>query len=446
MYLISSLLITLNYYIEVSLSPETTLRLKMKNMISIAVKIIKAILIISGIVFLAINGLKIIKSRKDIEPNNMYSFAELTKGKIENIVSCSGTLKAVGTVAIGTQVSGTISRIFVDYNDMVKKGGILANLDTALFESSVTEAEAGIMKATANFDQADANFRRNKLLYDKKLISEQEFLPFKTNLKISEASVLSAKAALKKAKTNFKNAYIRSPIDGTVIERNIEAGQTVAASLSTPTLFIIAEDLSQMQIEADVDESDIGLIQENQQVRFTVQAWPDKAFFGHVSQIRLNPITIQNVVNYTVVVTTTNDKNLLLPGMTATVDFVVQKNENVLLVPNAALKLKLRKEMATALQKSPKSAPGLQKGKKPLRSRKMKRLLYLDDQGILKETLVKAGITDGQLTEIQPAEKSPAREGMKIIIGLKRPQAGSKQNKSIFSKRPKGGGSMRKVL
>ncbi|WP_203544947.1 efflux RND transporter periplasmic adaptor subunit [Desulfovibrio sp. JC010] len=280
---------------------------------------------------------------------------------MENTISCTGTIQAVGTVEVGTQVSGTIKKVLVDYNDRVEKGQILAELDLDLFQASVDTAKADILKAEALHKKAmavdtseDSVFKAEELYrkikggrkQDTPLaqighLSPKELLAYETEKKTTKAQLLSARAALMSAETNLKNAQIKSPIDGVILERNIEVGQTVAANYSTPTLFIIAEDLSDMEIEANVDESDIGLVKKGQQVRFTVQSYPDAVFNGTVSRIQLNPTETSDVVTYTVIVDAPNKEGKLLPGMTATADFLVEKATNELVVPSAALSFKL---------------------------------------------------------------------------------------------------------
>lgn len=318
----------------------------------------------------------------------------VTQGDLEILVSSTGTLAAVGTVDVGTQVSGTIDQVLVDYNDHVKQGQVLAVLDPALFEASVAEAEAGMMEARARLSQAQAELNRNKPLYQSGNLSAQEYLDLETTVVLNQAGVLSAEATLKRAKTNLENAQIRSPITGTVMTRNIEKGQTVAASYSTPTLFVIAEDLSRMQIEASVDESDIGQIREKQNVRFTVQAYLDETFTGVVSQIRLNPTTVSNVVTYTVMVDAENPKGLLLPGMTATLDFIVAQVKNALLVPNAALRY------------VPEVGPGT--NDKP-------GVYVLPSQGPMKRVSLVPGLSDGTLTAVMSHEGLEA--SMVVVTG-----------------------------
>jgi len=268
----------------------------------------------------------------------VWKLATVQRGTLESTISSTGTLAALETVEVGTQISGTIKELLVDYNSPVKKGQILARLDPALYQAAQREAEAGVAQARATLGEAEENFQRDQPLFAKGYLSAQEFAPTRTAVATARAGLASAEGALLRARTNLAYTVIRSPIDGKVIKRSVEAGQTVAASLNTPTLFIIARDLEQMQIEVNVDESDIGQIREGQAVRFTVQSWPEEKFTGSVTQIRLQPTTISNVVNYSVMVQAANPKGLLLPGMTATVDFIVSRVENALLVPNAALR------------------------------------------------------------------------------------------------------------
>ena len=266
---------------------------------------------IGGILYLRHNG----KAN-----DTSFQFVEVTRSNLETSISCTGTLNAVGTVEVGTQVSGTIAHLFVDYNDHVQKGQMLAKLDTTVLKAAVVEADADLAQAQAQFEQAVADYDRNLPLKEKGYLSEAELLPLQTTLKTRQAALESSRAKLKRARQNLEYAYIRSPISGTVIQRNIEQGQTVAASLSAPTLFVIAEDLSKMEIHTLVDESDIGVIEVGQPVRFVVPTYYDKSFEGTVRQVRLQPDVVQNVVNYTVIVDAANNDNLLLPGMTATVN------------------------------------------------------------------------------------------------------------------------------
>ena len=353
-----------------------------------------------------------------------FQFAALGRATIENLVSSTGTLSAVGTVEVGSQVSGTIEKVLADYNDKVKKGQILAVVDTSLLTASVNEAKANLAKAQAQFNQSQTEYQRNEKLFKEGYISEMTYLAKKTDVETTAAAVQSAEIALKRARTNLKYAEIRSPITGTVIERSIEAGQTIAASMNAPTLFTIAEDLSHMQIEAAVDESDIGQIKEGMAARFTVQAHSEETFIGAVKQIRLQPATVENVVTYTVLVDALNEKGLLLPGMTATVDFIVEERQNALALPNSALKVQISQEtLAAAQQKqgasSSQNANGTQRpaGENPPNGgAKMSRVFYLDDAGKLDVAHFVAGMSDGTVTEI--LESRELKDGIRVITGV----------------------------
>ncbi len=376
-------------------------------MIKAFLALVKWVLIIAGIVYLVSLGSDIFQSRPDrvSQARDRFKTGVITRGNLENLVSSTGTLAAVGTVSVGTQVSGTIEQVLADYNDEVTKEQVLARLDQALFQASVMEAKARVIQARASLAKARAEYDRNRPLMEQGHLSAQEFLIMETEYKTAQGVLMAAQGVLKRARVNLDNTIIRSPINGKVIERSIEAGQTVAASYSTPTLFVIAEDLSKMQIEADVDESDIGLIREDQEVRFTVQTFPDRKFGGRVSQIRLNPVVVSNVVTYTVVVAAPNDQGVLLPGMTATVDFVLDRVEDVLLAPAPALNFK----------------PGGGNGPDALSG---SALFVQDDSGQPRRVGVTPGISNGTLTEIKG---QGVEAGMVVLVGIKVAKAESKK-------------------
>lgn len=396
-----------------------------------------------GIAALAVIGGVLLNSGRG-SARGQFQFAEITRGDLESTISSSGALSPVTTVQVGTQVSGTIDRIYADFNDQVKKGQLVAVLDTLLLKVAVLDARAALERTEAQLEEALANYNRNKQLFEDQLISEAEFLPFQIALKIQQAALKSAQAALQRAERNLQYAYIYSPINGTVIQRNVEAGQTVAASLSAPTLFEIAEDLSKMEILAEVDESDIGLIKEGQPVRFDVQAYPDKQFQGTVRQIRLKPETVSNVVIYTVVVNAANDENLLLPGMTATIDFVIEQKKDVLLIPNAALRFQASEKMlAEFRERRQKELAALPDSVREQRTGQMgggrgsanrqggnnrpasdfKQVWYLDDSGQPAMEPVRIGMSDGTNTEILRSRN--LKEGTKVIISASQEGAAS---------------------
>ena len=405
----------------------------MKKMIMLG---LLAIFATSGAVLL---GQHASSSKQETE----FTFEMLTKGNLENLVSSTGTLSAVGTVEIGSQTSGTLQKVLVDYNDHVKKGQLLAVVDTTLLEASVREAEASLAKTQAELAQAQTEFQRKQKLFQEGYLSELDFLTVKTKVETATASTKSAKAVVTRNQTNLQYAEIRSPINGTVIQRSVEAGQTIAASLNAPTLFSIAEDLANMQIEASVDESDIGQIRENMRVRFTVHTYPDKTFTGVVRQIRLQPTTVQDVVNYTVVVAAANAEGLLLPGMTATVDFVVEERQDVLLIPNTALFFQPSQEVLAAMKNqqsgTSRRADGAQAAKGASREAnaetKLTRVFYLDEAGQPQMTHFLPGTSDGQMTEI--LESRQLQEGLRVITGVSSAKTASAQ-KSLLSNRNAG--------
>src|SRR5688572_4770807 len=317
----------------------------------------KARVLIAAIPLLAIPALWVYRSADGSE-GPAYRLAAVERGNIEATVSATGTLGAVTTVQVGTQVSGQISAIFVDFNDRVKKGQLIARIDPTLQQQAVRDAQAGVERVRAELDQAERDHERNRQLFERKVITESEFSAVQYQLAIANASVKSAQVTLDRARQNLSYTSIYAPIDGIVVERNVDVGQTVAASLSAPQLFLIANNLSRMQILASVDESDIGLIKDGQEVRFSVQAYPDENFRGTVRQVRLQSVTQENVVNYTAVVEVDNSSGKLLPGMTATVDFLTGSAKNVLLVPNAALRVRPRQEMLGAVRGQMETARG----------------------------------------------------------------------------------------
>lgn len=279
-----------------------------------------------------------------------YNFAKIEQKDILNMVSATGTLSARELVEVGTQVSGVIAEVYKDFNHPVEVGEMVALIDTSVLDAQVKSSEADLLRHQATFKRAQIEYERFKPLHDKGFLSGNDFLPYEIARQTAQANVLSAEASLERVKRNRAFAEIRAPISGVIINRNVERGQTVAASFNTPRLFIIAEDLALMEILANVDESDIGQIKKDQEARFTVAAYPEQNFVGNVVEIRLQPTVIQNVVNYTVVVETENPRNLLLPGMTATLDFVVDEVKDALAVPASALNLKMSDEMLAVMQ------------------------------------------------------------------------------------------------
>ena len=390
----------------------------------------KKIIIIMSIISVLILAVFLIRPLFKSDNGIGFELIEIKKGELENIVTSTGTLSALETVEVGSQVSGIVRSLNVDFNDSVKKGQVLAVLDKTLFELSVRDAEAKVSQARASLAQATAEVKRNQSLFDKGHISEMEFLILKTTAQTAEAGLQIARASLNKARTNLEYTVIRSPIDGTVIERTVDAGQTIAASFQAPKLFIIAEDLTRMQIEAQVDESDIGQIKKNQEVRFTVLAYSEKTFNGTVRQIRLQPETVQNVVNYTVIVDAPNNEGLLLPGMTATVDFVVENVSDVLLVPNKALTYTPpEKMMMEIFQKQMKKRQGQGPGSFKM-SEDFARVFSLNADNELVMLVIRKGVTDGINTELKAVIRGELPEGAMVITGIEKIKKNTKKTEA----------------
>lgn len=363
---------------------------------------------------------------------DQYTYTQITRGTISQTITATGTLQAVTTVDVGTQVSGKITKLYVDFNSHVKKGQLLAVIDTTNLITQVNDGRSNLEKAKAALHQAQVTHEKNKVLYQKNYISELDFLTSQTNVESATADMKAAQSALDRAITNLGYAYIYAPISGVIQNRAVEAGQTVAASLSAPTLFTIAEDLEQMEILANIDESDIGQIALGQKVDFTVQAYSDKKFWGTVIQKRINSAVVSNVVNYTVVVQAENKDNFLLPGMTATMDFFIQQKDSILIVPNAALRFTPTDEQLAEYTKEQAkqnggkadtlrrgtggmgNRPGGTGGSKP--KSQFGKLWYQDQNGKLNMSPVVLGITDGKNTEIVRGRN--VKEGMNVISGI----------------------------
>lgn len=418
-------------------------------------KILLAVLVL-GVVIVA--GRSIFS--KD-ETGGGYVFTEVVRTNLSATVSSTGTLSALETVEVGTQVSGQVAQVLVDYNDRVEKGQLLAMIDTEALDAALQNAQAGVNHAQAGYAQAqaqlaEANARladarttlnRNAPLAKNGYLSQSEFQPMETAVQTAEASVRSAQASMRsaeaqvqqaqaqvaQARKNRNNAEIRAPISGIIVERSVDAGQTVAASFNTPTLFVLAENLEQMQILTDVDESDIGQIHTGQAVTFNVPAFPDEQYQGIVREVRLQPTTEQNVVTYTVVVDARNKDGHLLPGMTATVDFVTGEQKNALAVSTSAVQLKATKAMLAQLTESPTGPirPAAAAGTRRVMPTGAQRpavagmrpggatatLWYQDNEGKLHTLQVRTGLNTGALTAIEPVGEAASliKPGFRVI-------------------------------
>ena len=346
-------------------------------------------------------------------PDQQYRLHALEKGDISLVVSANGTLNPVSLVNVGTQVSGTVKKLYVDFNSKVRKGQVLLELDDALLSAQKKQSMANVQSAEASLELAVANEARMRDLFAQEYVSRQELDTAIQIRKSAEAQLQQAQAAVEKDRANLAYSVIRSPVSGVVVDRSVDVGQTVAASLQTPTLFKIAQDLSKMQIHASFAEADIGSIRIGQTAHFTVDAFPGRRFQGNVMQVRLNPTIQQNVVTYDVVVNVDNPEHILLPGMTAYVNITVAERKDVLLAPNAALRFK----PANADIKKPRvESPGSAKKKDTPQPRQgvFPGKVYVLAQGGLESVNLSLGITDNRNTEIIDGEVS---EGTLVIVG-----------------------------
>jgi HlyD family secretion protein len=399
-----------------------------------------------------LTGVLWVRHHADASTAPSYRLGTIERGSVRSTVSATGTLQAVRTVEVGTQVSGQIAALYVDFNSHVKKGQLIARIDPVLQEQAVRDAQAGVARSEAVVTQTRLEYERSQKLHEQQIATDAEFNVAQSNYAVARANLTSAQISLDKARQNLSYTNIYSPIDGEVVERAMDVGQTVAASLSAPKLFVIANDLSRMQILASVDESDIGKIVAGQPVTFTVQSFPERQFTGSVEQVRLNSTTLNNVVSYTAVVSVSNADGKLLPGMTASVKLVTGTADSVLTVPAAALRFtppEGAKTTASAATGAPRrdsaatsSAPttggppagGFQGGfpgaggpnaprrPRPAGSRAgaVATLWTVDAEGTLTPHRVITGLTDGQKTQINGRD---LKAGTSIVISQAQPGA-----------------------
>jgi len=368
----------------------------------------KKILIIIGIIIISVI---VFSFSKGLKPQQKYKTSPVSKNNIMETITASGTVNPVTSISVGTQVSGRITRIFADFNSPVKKGQLLAQIDTSLFAAQVEQGKANLYNAQSNLQRIQSitandlkTYNRNKALYAKNFIAQSEvdlaeatYLADKAQINSAKAQIAQASAMLNTNLTNLQYTKIISPVDGIVITRNVDVGQTVAASFQTPTLFLVAQDLTKMQIDTNVAEADIGKVKVNQDVTYTLDGYSDMTFKGKVKQVRITPTTIQNVVTYDVVISVENKDMKLKPGMTANVSIITNNKENIKTVPNSALRF------------SPQLDEDLPRFKE-------QGVWVLDCQQTCepKRISIKTGVTDGENTEVLSNEP---KEGDNIIIG-----------------------------
>jgi HlyD family secretion protein len=362
------------------------------------------------------------RSNVALAPEQRYKLQTLEKGNLTQTVSANGTLNPVVLVNVGTQVSGTVSKLYVDFNDKVEAGQPLLQLDSSLLAAQARQTSANVNNVNATLELSRANESRMKSLFEQEYVSRQELDQAVQARKSAEAQLAQARAAADKDRVNLAYTTVRSPVSGIVVNRVVDLGQTVAASLQTPTLFQIAQDLSEMRIDTSFAEADIGRIKAGQKVRFTVDAFPNRSFQGEVQQIRLNATTLQNVVTYNVRVSLSNPEQILLPGMTAYVNIAVDHRQDALLVPNAALRFKPsdadaidKEKTSAAVTESRPSGPG-HSGGKPGRKKgdTANGTVYVISNGALKAIGVQLGITDSRNTEVVGGD---LKAGDRVITG-----------------------------
>ena len=333
-----------------------------------------------------------------------YRTDPVTLGDVQRIVTATGTVNPVTTVQVGTQVSGAIKYLYADFNSRVKKGQIIAQIDPAFYETQLAQAQANADHADAAMRDAERILNQNKTLYARNLVAKNDYDAAVTGYDGAKAQVAQAKAALQTAATNLSYTKIFSPVDGIVISRNVDVGQTVAASFQTPTLFTIAQDLTKMQIDTNVAESDIGVVKVGQDVEFTVDAYPDSTFKGKVWQKRQAPITVQNVVTYDVVIQVNNSDFRLMPGMTANVSIIIETQHDVLRITNAALRFRMTDRPAGG---------GAGAGAKAGAGEKKGPSIWVLEQGKPKRVAITPGITDGAYTQVEAGD---LKEGQLVIV------------------------------
>jgi HlyD family secretion protein len=372
--------------------------------------------LVIGIVLVILGGLLFSKYRSG--SGQTFQTVAVTRGPITQAVTATGTLNPVQNVQVGSQVSGNIQKLFVDFNSIVKANQVIAQIDPVVFQASVNQAEGDLANAQAALELARLNAVRTQALVAKQNSAQSDLDQAMANLHQAEANVKIKEGALEKAKADLDHCTITSPIDGIVISRSVDVGQTVAASLQAPVIFTIANDLAKMQIDSNVAEADVGGVTIDQDVDFTVDAFPSQTFHGKVIQVRNAPIAVQNVVTYDTVIGVSNPDLKLKPGMTANVSIISAHREDTLKLANSALRFRLPDEVSTPAPKRDPSASRRQPADKPAppRERRIERNVYVLPANASKptKTTIKTGISDGVATEILEGLK----EGDRVVTGV----------------------------
>lgn len=404
----------------------------------------KKVLITTGVVVIAAVTLLVFKPFSEKQAEYTFDLAKVERSNITSTVTATGTIEAITTIKVGTQVSGIIEKVYVDFNDYVKQGQVLARLDETSLKAQVDQSQASVDMAQAQLTYQEATFKRLKALYEKNLIAQADYDQALFNYENSKASLSNARFAFDRASVNLAYATIYSPIDGVVLNRAIEEGQTVAASFNTPEMFTIVNDLTQMEVQASVDEADIGKVKLGQRVEFSVDAYPDLKFTGNVSEVRLQPVTTNNVVTYDVILSAPNPDKKLMPGMTASATIFVEEKSDALVLSGKALRFTpdqdyLQKIMAERSNNSPLTGDsgtpaqasrqgeqqegiaggagmqetGIISGARQM-SGEMKRVWVKNTEGGIRPVPVKTGIDNGTNIEIV----SGLNEGDEVIISM----------------------------
>ena len=372
----------------------------------LSIRLVISLVVVVAVAVLAFWGYSTWKKPVD---SQRYRTLTLSRGDVAQSVSATGTLNPVRVVSVGTQVSGTVEKLYVDFNSQVKENQVLLELNTDLTHAKLAQSQASLNSANAKLALSQTKAKRMRELFQQQYISRQELDDAEADVVANIAQKAQVQAQVQTDSINVANTVIRSPVSGVVIDRSVDEGQTVAASFQTPTLIKIAQDLTKMQINASFSEADLGKLKTGQTASFRVDAFPNENYQGVVRQIRLNPTTLQNVVTYDVVIDVANPELKLLPGMTAYVDIVLEERSNVLLVPNAALRFKPtiakdKKAVAT-------NTDTVKTGRKGGRSGMAK--VYTVVQGELKDIKFKTGISDGKFTEVLG---DGLKEDMSVVV------------------------------
>jgi len=374
----------------------------------------KRLVIATAVLAVAAGAGYFLRPKSDVAPPSKYRSALVDRGDIHQTVTATGTINPVALINVGSQVSGTVAELNADFNDRVKKGQVLLKLEPTIFNAQVAQAEANIASARASLRLSQATFERNEQLVAQNFVSSLALDQSRREMEVAAANLKLAQAQLDRARADFNNSVIRSPIDGVVIKRTIDLGQTVAASFNTPNLFQIAQDLTKMQIDTSVSEADVGLLKDGVPARFVVDAYPEREFNATMRQFRLAPTVVQNVVTYNVVLDVDNSDELLKPGMTAQVRLVVAKRDNVLRIPTTALRVRLTEQDQEAERKRTKGAA---QGALPAdddvafrsasETARLFKVYKLDARNQPQPVDIRAGLSNFRYTEVLSGELKP---------------------------------------